>query len=132
MDIKIACGQIEVKPAQPGENTKAILAMIDKAKQAKADILLLPEMAIPGYLLGDLWEQEAFLKDCAAYGEEVVAASQGLVVIFGNIAIDPTRYNQDGHMLITIGGNRPLSFIGSESPLPSLTLPVARFNTSSV
>jgi len=98
MDIKIACGQIEVKPAQPGENTKAILAMIDKAKQAKADILLLPEMAIPGYLLGDLWEQEAFLKDCAAYGEEVVAASQGLVVIFGNIAIDPTRYNQDGHM----------------------------------
>jgi len=57
MDIKIACGQIEVKPAQPGENTKAILAMIDKAKQAKADILLLPEMAIPGYLLGDLWEQ---------------------------------------------------------------------------
>ena len=98
MDIKIACGQIEEKPAQPGENTKAILAMIDKAKKAQADILLLPEMAIPGYLLGDLWEQEAFLKDCAAYGEEVVAASQGLVVIFGNIAIDPAKYNQDGHM----------------------------------
>ena len=98
MKIKIACGQIEEKPAQPGENTKAILAMIDKAKKAQADILLLPEMAIPGYLLGDLWEQEAFLKDCAAYGEEVAAASQGLVVIFGNIAIDPAKYNQDGHM----------------------------------
>jgi len=98
MKIKIACGQIEVQPANPAANTKAILTAIEKAKAQQVDVLLLPEMSIPGYLLGDLWEQEAFLRDCADYGREVIAASQGLTVIFGNVALDPDHTNQDGHL----------------------------------
>lgn len=96
MKITIACGQIDVVPGRPDINTPRILAAIEQAKTKHIDILLLPEMCIPGYLLGDLWEQEAFLKDCEDYGREVVHASNDICVIFGNIALDETKVNEDG------------------------------------
>ena len=64
MDIKIACAQIQVKPGQPAANTQRALDAIRKARAAGVDLLLLPELMVPGYLLGDLWEQRAFIADC--------------------------------------------------------------------
>ncbi len=97
MKIKIACAQIEIIPGQPGLNTEVALKAVTAAKEAKVDVLLLPEMTIPGYLLGDLWEQDAFLGDCAAYGAELIAASQDICIVFGNIALDKDKINDDGH-----------------------------------
>lgn len=37
-----------------------MLQAINEAKQNHADIIIFPEMAIPGYLLGDTWEQTLF------------------------------------------------------------------------
>ncbi len=67
MLIKIICGQMDVIPGRPDENYKKILEIISTAKEKQADILLLPEMCIPGYLIGDLWEQQTFLDDCQYY-----------------------------------------------------------------
>ena len=61
--LKIAIGQIEVKPGRPDINTKTMLEAIATAKAKSADIIIFPEMSIPGYLLGDLWEQTSFLKE---------------------------------------------------------------------
>lgn len=97
MKIKIACGQIEIIPGQPGINTEKALKAISEAKAAHVDLLLLPEMTIPGYLLGDLWEQNAFLEDCEAYGQELIDATSDICVVFGNIALDRTSFNDDGH-----------------------------------
>ena len=97
MKIKIACGQIEIIPGQPGINTEKALKAISEAKAAHVDLLLLPEMTIPGYLLGDLWEQNAFLEDCEAYGQELIDATGDICVVFGNIALDRTSFNDDGH-----------------------------------
>ena len=69
MALKIACGQIEIIAGRPDLNTKKILHHMDMACQNGIDILLLPELAVPGYFLGDLWEQTAFIEDCAAYGD---------------------------------------------------------------
>ena len=55
-------------------------------------------MCIPGYLLGDTWEQTAFLKDCLSYGEDIIAASQDICIIFGNIAVDWDKKNTDGRV----------------------------------
>lgn len=68
MALKIACGQMEIIAGRPDLNTKKMLELIGLAKNDKVDILLFPEMAVPGSLIGDLWEQSAFLKDCEAYG----------------------------------------------------------------
>ena len=54
MEIKIICGQLEIIPGRPDQNYQKIITAINKARYLQADILLLPEMALPGYLIGDL------------------------------------------------------------------------------
>ena len=89
---------MEVIPGHPDRNTKKMLEMISEAKQKHADIIIFPEMAIPGYLLGDTWEQTAFLSDCENYGRDIIAASENIVVFFGNIAVDWAKKNNDGRV----------------------------------
>ena len=96
--LQIAYAQMEVIPGHPDQNTKKMLQMISEAKEKHADIVIFPEMAIPGYLLGDTWEQPAFLSDCEEYGREIIAASDGIVVLFGNIAVDWNKKNNDGRV----------------------------------
>ena len=96
MALKIACGQMEIIAGRPDLNTKKILQVINLARKEAVDILVFPELTVPGSLIGDLWEQISFLKDCEAYGQQIVAATQGIAVIFGNVAIDWKRKNKDG------------------------------------
>ncbi|MBR1976443.1 MAG: NAD(+) synthase, partial [Phascolarctobacterium sp.] len=98
MLIKIICGQIDVIPGRPDENHKKILEIISTAKEKQADILLLPEMCIPGYLIGDLWEQQTFLDDCQYYAEQIIAASKGICIMFGNVAFEKDKLNEDGRL----------------------------------
>lgn len=96
MEIKIALAQLEVKPGHPYQNTLAMLKMIEEARTANAQIIIFPEMSIPGYLLGDTWEQPAFLRECETMGKRICAASCDICVIFGNVAIDWEKHNDDG------------------------------------
>lgn len=98
MALKIACGQMEVIAGRPDLNTKKILEFISLARKEAVDILVLPELAVPGYLIGDLWERTDFLKDCEAYGQQIIAATSEITVVFGNVAIDWKRKNKDGHV----------------------------------
>ncbi|MCR5757419.1 MAG: NAD(+) synthase [Selenomonas sp.] len=96
--LKIAMAQMEVIPGHPDKNAATMLRMIDEAKENSADVIIFPEMAIPGYLLGDTWEQTSFLADCEHYGREIIAAAQGITVMFGNIAMDWDKKNNDGRV----------------------------------
>ena len=86
--LKICFSQFEVEPGHPDLNFSKMLQAINEAKQNHADIIIFPEMAIPGYLLGDTWEQTSYLKDCLAYGDDIIAQSDDICIIFGNIAVD--------------------------------------------
>ncbi len=96
--LKIALGQMEVIPGHPDKNTEKILQMVEDAKCQQADIVIFPEMAIPGYFLGDTWEQPAFLQDCEECGRKVIEASQDIIIMFGNIAVDWNKKNNDGRV----------------------------------
>jgi NAD+ synthase (glutamine-hydrolysing) len=96
--IKVALGQFEVQPGRPDLNTEKMLSMIAEAKEKLADIVVFPEMAIPGYLLGDMWEQRAFLEDCEYHGKLIIEASINICVIFGNVAMDWNKRNNDGRV----------------------------------
>lgn len=96
--LTIALGQMEVIPGRPDLNTQTMLTMIEEARQKQADIIIFPEMSIPGYLLGDMWEQRVFLQDCEEYGRLITAASQGICTIFGNVAIDWEKHGDDGRV----------------------------------
>ena len=91
-------GQMEVIPGHPDQNTAKILSMIATAKEQNVDLIIFPEMAVPGYLLGDTWEQSSFLKDCESFGQDIINASTGITVMFGNIAVDWSKKNNDGRV----------------------------------
>jgi NAD+ synthetase len=94
----IALAQLEVTPGRPDLNSAAMLGMIAEARDRKADLVIFPELAIPGYLLGDTWEQPAFLKDCEEYGRRIIAASQEICVMFGNVGVDWDKRGDDGRV----------------------------------
>ena len=96
--LKIAMAQMKIVPGHPAENTENMLSMIEEAKGQGADVIVFPEMAVPGYLLGDTWEQTAFIRDCQECGEDIISASQDIAVIFGNVAADWDKKNNDGRV----------------------------------
>ncbi len=98
MKIKIICRQLEVIPGRPDLNFDKILAAMDEARSRGADILLLPEMALPGYLIGDLWEQQSFIDDCEYYARQITEASAGICVMFGSVASENGKLNEDGRV----------------------------------
>lgn len=94
--LKVALAQLEVIPGRPDLNVEAMLNMIDSAKDQSAELIVFPEMALPGYFLGDLWEQSAFLRDCECHGQRIIEAAKGIVVVFGNVAVDWNKKGNDG------------------------------------
>ena len=94
--IKIATAQIDVIPGNIRENWKQIEEEIERARKAGAHMLVLPEMCLTGYLIGDLWDQNAFLRECEAYNEKIAAASRDITILWGSCAIDWEKTNDDG------------------------------------
>lgn len=93
---RLALGQMEVVPGQPWENLQRALKCIQDARAQGLTLLALPEFCLSGYLLGDLWEEQSFVQDCLDAGKELVAASTGITVVFGNVACDPSHCGEDG------------------------------------
>ena len=98
--IRIAFGQIQVHPGEPATNFQSMMHAIDYAKAVSTDILIFPELCLSGYMVGDLWDQMPFIKDCLYYGEELVKATENtnLTIIFGNVGVDESLHNLDGSL----------------------------------
>ena len=96
--VKIAVTQIEVIAGHPDINAKKILREIENAKDAEDDIIVFPEMSVPGYLLGDEWENTAFVNDCYAFNDEIKNATDNIVAIWGNVDLDDSMKNEDGRI----------------------------------
>lgn len=96
--MKIALSQFEIIPSMPTNNAARIINYIEEAKNNKADMIIFPELAISGYLIGDMWESESFIRECEELGEEIIKASKDIFVIFGNIAVDRNKKNFDGRI----------------------------------
>lgn len=96
--VKLALAQIEVLPGRPVDNTATILRCIQSAKNDCVDLIVFPEMAVPGYLIGDEWERISFLRECEKCTTEICAASNGIICVFGNVGLDRNKRNEDGRI----------------------------------
>lgn len=98
--IRIAFGQIQVHPGEPATNFQSMMHAINYAKAVSTDILIFPELCLSGYMVGDLWDQVPFIKDCLYYGDEIVKATTNtnLTIIFGNVGVDESLRNLDGSL----------------------------------
>lgn len=96
--MKIALAQFEVLPCRPYDNMIKMLEYIEEAKNNKADLVIFSELCISGYLIGDIWESMSFLKECEECGKTIIDSSENICVMFGNIAIDEKKKNNDGRV----------------------------------
>jgi NAD+ synthase (glutamine-hydrolysing) len=88
--LRIALAQMPVVAGNPRVNAAWMMNEIARAKTRGVDILIFPELCVPGYLIGDEAEDESFVRDVWYWNDRIVAATKGseMVVIFGTYAID--------------------------------------------
>ncbi len=90
---------MDVTPGKPDINTKKIIQEIRAAEKRDNNLILFPEMAVPGYLIGDEWENEAFIRDVEEYNQEIAEATQGTIAaVWGSVKADWGKKNEDGRV----------------------------------
>ncbi|MFZ2310957.1 MAG: NAD(+) synthase [Patescibacteria group bacterium] len=95
--LKISLNQMPVVPGRPDLNAKYIIDSIKEASEDKVDILIFPEMCVPGYVIGDLFEDECFVKEIELLNRQIIKASPiDMTVIFGTLVCDQSQRNEDG------------------------------------
>lgn len=94
----IALAQIDVIAGQPEINFEKIVAKMREAKDAGDEVVVFPEMALPGYLRGDDWENDAKIRDLMEFNEAIREASGriGITVIWGSVWADFDKKGEDG------------------------------------
>jgi NAD+ synthase (glutamine-hydrolysing) len=96
--MKISVAQLDIIAGHPDVNVSKILLEIEKARNNNVDIIVFSEMTVPGYLIGDEWENASFIKDCFSYNETIKNATEGIIAIWGNVDIDFDLKNEDGRI----------------------------------
>lgn len=110
-------------------NTKRILSVIEKAKNGGAHILVLPELAISGYSLGDLVRQEYIMRKSWECLEEIVGNVDDSLVAFVGL---PVRHREYGilNVAAVISGKGILGFV-VKNHLPEYSVFYEKRNFSS-
>ena len=83
MPVRIALCQMNATVGDLAGNASRILAGIEAAREAGADLVLLPELALTGYPPEDLLLREHFLTDTGAALQEIATRVSGIVAVVG-------------------------------------------------
>jgi NAD+ synthase (glutamine-hydrolysing) len=91
--MRIALAQINVVVGDLLGNRELILARLDEAKAAGADLVLFPELAVTGYPPEDLLLRPGFVRAAEASLAEIARATHGIVAVVGSPIFDRDLYN---------------------------------------
>lgn len=78
--------QMEVVPGNPEKNFSTVKKFVEEGVRRNADLVVFPEMCVPGYLLADLWEEASFVERCVQINESIRDLSNGIDILFGSVA----------------------------------------------
>lgn len=81
--MRIALAQINTTVGALKDNARKILEYTDAAKSQKADVVIFPELAIPGYPPKDLLEKPSFVEDNVRVLNSLARKIEGITVIVG-------------------------------------------------
>ena len=82
--LRLAMAQINTTVGDLDGNTSRILDYVERARAKQADLVVFPEMAIPGYPPEDLLFKPSFIHANVDAMNRVVAASRGITVVSGS------------------------------------------------
>jgi NAD+ synthase (glutamine-hydrolysing) len=94
--MRIALAQLNPVSGDIQGNTTKILEAIEAARQAGADLIVTPEMALPGYCIGDLVEDAGFLAANERAMQRIAAAARGITAVVGFIDVDASARSESG------------------------------------
>ena len=89
---------MEVRPGRPDQNVARMRNLIRRARESALDLVAFPELCVSGYIVGDAWETDALVRDFAEWDDVLRASSEGITVVYGNVALDPERIGEDGRI----------------------------------
>ena len=94
--MRIALAQLNPTSGDINRNAAKILDAIEQARTAGADLVVTPEMALPGYCIGDLVEDEGFLAANERAMLRIADAARGITAVVGFIDVNPGARNENG------------------------------------
>ena len=97
--MKIALAQINPTVGDLEGNVEKIINDINKAKCAKAKLVIFPELCITGYPPKDLLNKKEFLKENKNLLDSIKAASNSIYAIVGFVDYDEKNKGRDGRIL---------------------------------
>lgn len=103
MAFRIALAQINATVGNLSGNHSKIIEGLEKARQAGADLVAFPELAVTGYPPEDLLLKPDFVESAQRVLTELAPATKGLVAIVGGLWVEDDLYNgaavfSDGHL----------------------------------
>ena len=81
--MRIAYAQMKIAAGHPSVNTEKILHFIDEARDGGANIVIFPEYAITGKMIGDTQNQNSFVRDCELCRKKISATAKNIKIILG-------------------------------------------------
>ena len=81
--VRVACAQVNPTVGDIAGNSAVVAAAMDWAEEERADVLLLPELVIPGYPPEDLVLRDEFVDDGIAAVDALAARSGRTVSVVG-------------------------------------------------
>jgi len=99
--LKIALCQMKVSPGKPDLNVAYIVEEIEKAAKRGVDLIVFPELCVTGYFIGDLFEDEAFLRDVERLNKNIREATKvGIAAVVGTTVVTPNEKGEDGRQRV--------------------------------
>jgi NAD+ synthase (glutamine-hydrolysing) len=91
--MRLALAQIDTVVGDLGGNRDRILARLDEARVAGADLALFPELAVTGYPPEDLLLRPSFLRAARQTLDEIAASATGISALVGFPHLDRDLFN---------------------------------------
>src|SRR5436853_3520882 len=91
--MRLALAQINTTVGDLDGNRERILRGIDEAKEAGADLVLFPELAVTGYPPEDLLLRPGFIRAAEQTLQEIARATRGIVALVGAPLFDRDLFN---------------------------------------
>src|SRR5215469_5213389 len=91
--LRVGLAQIDSTVGDLAGNAARMIEWIDRARGEGCDVVVFPELALPGYPPEDLLLKPSFIRDNLRYRDRVVDASRGIAVVGGFVDLEVDIYN---------------------------------------
>lgn len=83
--MRVTIGQINTTNGDYAGNTASILRAIERAKQDRADLVVVPETALQGYMSFDWFLDRDVARSALVPLEEIIEATEGVTAVVGTV-----------------------------------------------